>query len=129
DKNIKDTEQSNRDLRSNIDGYGEIDITPVEKADGYALKKERTKILDEYASEKLVLDKKNEEIKKDSDKRNGYENFLTINNLSIKNMKKAILEMEEKNKTYRIWIKENPIKDTLPPIPLPDTKKVDEDIS
>jgi len=136
DKDIKSTEQAARDLRTTISAYGEIDITPVEPADGYALKKERTKILDAYASEKLVLDKENEEIRRKNDliAKSGDEildidEFINHKRTKILELENEIRVLTQNKLEHEQYIKENKIKNTLPPIPLPNTEKIDEKIS
>lgn len=129
DKEIKSTDEAAKLLRAIVKTYGKIDVTPVEPVDGYALKKKRQKLFDVYASKKLVVDKENGEISSNNSQWDDREDSIRVNNLSIKEMKKQILKMEEENKTYRIWIKNNPKKDILPPIPLPDTIEIDEKIN
>lgn len=129
DKDITTTEQAARDLRSVISAYGEIDITPVEKTDTYALAKERQQIIDQYQSD---LKKNRDENKKISDINKQFDNFeesIRVNNLSIKEMQDQIKKMEAENNEYRIWIKNNPKKDLLPDLPLPNTVVIDEKIS
>ena len=126
---IKTTDEAAKLLRATIKAYGEIDITPIEKPDLYALKKERIKILDEYARKKLVLDKENVEIEKYNEKHNLNERDLSSTDKEIEELKAKLCDARERHEKLLNWLAESKLKDPLPPMPLPETKKVDEDIS
>lgn len=129
DTEIKEKKQAVTILKAKIDTYGEIDITPVEKADVYALSKERKLVFDKYASDQLANDTKNETIKDDNTLfKSAKEN---LNSLS-----KKITELEEKLQAAKhdfdhakIWVDNNQVEDLLPAIPLPNTTKIDIEIS
>lgn len=122
DKDINKTDEAAKLMRATVAAYGEIDITPVEKPDIYALKKERTKILDVYNENKRKIDADNEDIEYEQTERKRCIESIAEKKLQLA---KINLEINEVNK-YLATLKE---RDILPPIPLPDTKKIDEDIS
>lgn len=128
-KEIVNLEEKNKTLRSNINGYGEIDIVEVRPDDILYLIKERQKIINEYQKDKDIWRDTNKDIKK--------HNTFIINKKSrleiiLKNrdkLKEKLHELRRENDQIKIWLNENKEKDEMPEISLPDTAKIDEKIS
>lgn len=122
DKDINTADEAAKLLRATIKVYGEIDITPVEKADVYALKKSRQKILDEYKTKKDDIDFKNNITKQQNDAIDEHTVLLKDLNNQLEQVKRDIVICLD-------WLDDNKKEDLLPEIPLPNIEKIDTEIS
>jgi len=139
DKESVTVEQEAKDLRSEIKGYGEIDLTTVKKPDIASLKlvkanidAENEEIKKKYEDARRVISNHNITTRLREDERI-RKSKMKVNNLKeIDSLVRRIAEIEESNKIIDQYLAENPPLEHKKNPPEPEykpTTEIDEKIS
>lgn len=122
-------ENEAREIRANIKGYGEIDLTEVKPINVTELKIELKKIQDTHQSkiDKIML--QNREIIQHNHKVSNFEKTIEEIAIEIVELEKRLIEAKKTRTNHQKWITENPIKEEISIPKAPDTYELDSKIS
>ncbi len=129
DSEILKTENQGRELRAQVKGYGEIDLTEVKQIDVAPLKKALDNIKRNNNEDFEKVTSKNRLVFQHNNEVNLHEEYLDDIGSKIKELETQLADAKERITKNQIWLKENPRQSEIPMPQAMDTTVIEARIS